>query len=105
MADGTDESRRRVDAALPVLWRHAAELFEDDAVDEQAVSLGLGPRWSDLEAGWSAEMGELFGDCGLAMPAASAFRSTGKRGVHSEHMGYVLAEMQQLQRAYPGGVW
>ena len=105
LADGTDESRRRVDAALPVLWRHAAELFEDDAVDEQAVSLGLGPRWSDLEAGWSAEMSELFGDCGLAMPAASAFRSTGKRGVHSEHMGYVLAEMQQLQRAYPGGVW
>ena len=41
----------------------------------------------------------------LAMPAESAFMSTGKRGVHSEHMGYILAEMQHLQRAYPGGVW
>ena len=42
---------------------------------------------------------------GLAMPKEAAFRSTGKHGVHSEHMGYILAEMQHLQRTFPGGVW
>ncbi len=105
LADGTDESRRRIEAALPVLWRHAPELFDADAVDEQAAAAGIGPRWSELEADWQAEMAALFAECGLSAPPASAFRSTGKRGVHSEHMGYILAEMQHLQRAYPGGVW
>ena len=47
----------------------------------------------------------MLGEAKLPMPADAAFRSTGKRGVHSEHMGYILAEMQYLQRAYPGGVW
>ena len=50
-------------------------------------------------------MGEIFAEAGLALPAAVPFLSTGKRGVHSEHMGFILAEMQQLQRSYPGGVW
>jgi len=105
LADGTDESRRRIEAALPTLWRHAPELFERDAVDEQAAQAGLGPRWSDLEPRWRAEMDELFTEARLVVPAESAFRSGGKRGVHSEHMGYILAEMQHLQRSYPGGAW
>jgi ring-1,2-phenylacetyl-CoA epoxidase subunit PaaC len=50
-------------------------------------------------------VGAVLAEAGLAPPAASAFRSTGKQGVHTEHMGFILAEMQQLQRAYPGGVW
>ena len=52
-----------------------------------------------------ARLQALFDEARLTMPADMAFRSTGKRGVHSEHMGYILAEMQHLQRAYPGGVW
>jgi ring-1,2-phenylacetyl-CoA epoxidase subunit PaaC len=50
-------------------------------------------------------MKSILDEAGLAMPAEAAFRSTGKRGIHSEHMGYILTEMQYLQRAYPGGVW
>jgi ring-1,2-phenylacetyl-CoA epoxidase subunit PaaC len=50
-------------------------------------------------------MSEILGEAMLAIPAESTFRSTGKRGLHSEHMGYLLAEMQHLQRAYPGGAW
>jgi ring-1,2-phenylacetyl-CoA epoxidase subunit PaaC len=50
-------------------------------------------------------MHPLLGDAGIELPKETAFRSTGKRGVHSEHMGFMLAEMQHLQRAYPGGVW
>jgi len=105
LGDGTDESARRLRAALDALWRYGAELFDSDAVDVAAAANGLGPRWADLREPWLAEMRELFDEAKLAMPADSAFRSTGKTGVHSEHMGYILADLQFLQRAYPGGAW
>jgi len=105
LADGTAESRRRIDAALAELWRFGAELFESDAVDTAAHAAGLGPRFADLREPWLAEITAVFDEAGLAIPAESGFRSTGTRGVHSEHMGFILAEMQHLQRTYPGGVW
>jgi len=105
LSDGTEESRRRTEAALALVWPYSAELFEDDAVDAAAQASALGPAGSSLREPWLAEMAEILGETHLAMPRESAFRSTGKRGVHSEHMGYILAEMQYLQRAYPGGAW
>lgn len=105
LGDGTDESQRRSQAALDALWRFTPELFETDAVDEAAAASGLGPRWADVQADWAAEVGEVLAEAGLKTPAETAFRSTGKRGVHTEHMGFILAEMQQLQRTYPGGAW
>ena len=105
LGDGTDESRRRTEAALRQLWRYVPELLEGDAIDEQAAASGLGPNWSELREPWLAEMRALLEAASLPMPTDAAFRSTGKRGVHSEHMGHLLAEMQYLQRAYPGGVW
>ncbi|MGI9026792.1 MAG: 1,2-phenylacetyl-CoA epoxidase subunit PaaC [Burkholderiaceae bacterium] len=109
LADGTAESLRRIEAARDRLWIYTAELFESDAVDEQAEASGLGPRWSSLREAWLAEMTALFDEAHLEMSKdtaeASKFRSTGKIGKHSEHMGFILTEMQYLQRAYPGGVW
>jgi ring-1,2-phenylacetyl-CoA epoxidase subunit PaaC len=105
LGDGTEESRRRCEAALATLWLYTPELFEDDAVDAAAAAAQLGPAWSQLQEPWLAEMSEILGEAMLAIPAESTFRSTGKRGLHSEHMGYLLAEMQHLQRAYPGGAW
>lgn len=105
LADGTAESRQRIEAALGQLWRYTAELFESDSVDAQAAATGLGPSWAELREPWHAEMGELLREAQLTPPADSAFRSTGKRGVHSEYLGHMLTEMQYLQRAYPGGVW
>ena len=105
LGDGTEESRRRSEAALATLWLYTPELFEDDAVDAAATAAGLGPAWSQLHEPWLAEMDEVLGEAKLAVPPAPTFRSTGKRGLHSEHMGYLLAEMQYLQRAYPGGAW
>ncbi|KZK29987.1 phenylacetic acid degradation protein [Delftia sp. GW456-R20] len=105
LGDGTEESRQRIEAALAQLWRYAAELFTDDATDAAARASGLGPAWSELREPWQAEMAALLQEATLDMPAESAFRSTGRNGVHSEHMGFILAEMQHLQRAYPGGVW
>jgi ring-1,2-phenylacetyl-CoA epoxidase subunit PaaC len=105
LAQGTDESLQRVNQALGDLWPYASELFADDRIDEAAAQSGLGPRWGELKDGWLAEVKAILDDAGLAMPAATPFVSTGKTGVHSEHMGYILTEMQYLQRAYPGGVW
>ena len=105
LGDGTDESRSRMQAALAQLWRYVPELFAADAIDQEARASGLGPAWSELREAWFAEMVPVLEEATLAMPAESAFMSTGKRGVHSEHMGYILAEMQYLQRAYPGGAW
>jgi len=105
LGDGTDESARRLRAALDTLWRYSPELFESDDVDSWAAANGIGPRWDTLREPWRSEMKALFDEARLPMPADTAFRSTGKRGVHSEHMGYILTDMQYLQRAYPGGAW
>jgi ring-1,2-phenylacetyl-CoA epoxidase subunit PaaC len=105
LGDGTDESRRRCEVALARLWLYMPELFEDDAVDVAARESSLGPAGSELRGPWLAEMSEILAEAKLDMPKETAFRSTGKRGVHSEHMGYILAQMQYLQRAYPGGAW
>lgn len=106
LGDGTAESGRRMQEALERLAPYIAELFETDAVDEAAHASALGPRWGDLRAQWTDEMQQILQAADMALPQAeSAFRSTGKQGRHSEHMGFILAEMQYLQRAYPGGAW
>ena len=105
LGDGTAESRRRTETALNTLWRYTPEWFAADAVDEAAHASGLGPRWSDVQPEWRDEMAQILASASLAIPQDSAFRSTGKQGVHREHMGFILAEMQHLQRSFPGGVW
>lgn len=105
LGDGTEESARRMAAAVDTLWRYSTELFDADAIDEAAAASGLGPRWSDLRDDWQSVMHPLLAEAGLALPKPSAFLSTGKRGVHSEHMGFLLADLQTLQRTFPGGVW
>jgi ring-1,2-phenylacetyl-CoA epoxidase subunit PaaC len=105
LAQGTDESRSRTERALADVWRFHAELFAPDEVDAKVSEAGWGPRWSELRDAWLAEMQQILDEAQLQAPATVPFLSTGKTGTHSEHMGFLLAEMQHLQRAYPGGVW
>ncbi len=105
LGDGNAESTARMGAALEWLWPYVAEIFESDAVDERAAKARIGPRWADLRDEWRARFEGVIVAAGLALPADRLFRSTGKTGRHSEHLGYILAEMQYLQRAFPGGVW
>ena len=105
LGDGTPESTRRVRAALAELWRYVPEMFDIDAIDQASHAAGLGPLWSALQPAWQQEMTAILGEAGQQLPADSAFRSHGKRGQHSEHMGFILTDMQYLQRAFPGGVW
>jgi len=105
LGDGTDESARRMRQAVERLWPYTAELFETDAVDTAAAEAGLGPLRVALKPDWDAIVAPVLAEAGLAVPSTGAFRSTGSRGLHSEHMGYLLAEMQTLQRSFPGGQW
>ncbi len=105
LADGTAESRRRMNAALAELWRFVPEMFAVDDVDAAAVASGLGPARSALRQAWGAEMAAVFDAAELTPPPAGPWVSTGTLGVHSEHMGGLLAEMQHLQRSFPGGAW
>jgi predicted ABC-type transport system involved in lysophospholipase L1 biosynthesis ATPase subunit len=99
------ERRQRAQAALERALSYPDELFVDDELDARAAATGLGPQRSALREAWQAEVWAVLDEATLALPAASKFVSTGSRGVHSEHMGFILAEMQHLQRAFPGGVW
>jgi ring-1,2-phenylacetyl-CoA epoxidase subunit PaaC len=105
LGDGTDESAQRLRDALALLWPYFAEMFESDEVDAFAAESGLGPRRSELREAWVTEMLPLLAASRLTPPAERAFRSTGTQGRHSEHMGYILAEMQHLQRTFPGAAW
>ena len=105
LGDGSAESARRMRTAVARAWPFVGELFDDDAVDAAAHASGLGPRMSVLRVDWNIDIAAVFASADLAVPADSAFRSQGRQGRHSEHMGHLLAPMQQLQRAHPGGAW
>ena len=105
LGDGTEESARRLRSALDQAWPYTHEMFLRDAVDAEAEACGLGPARDALAADWQREVGAVFNEANLALPATTPFASTGSLGQHSEYMGFILAEMQSLQRSFPGGVW
>lgn len=105
LGDGSEESTRRMNAALAQLWPYVGELFAADEVDAGAEAGGLGPSWATLKPEWDAAIDEVLAEARLARPKDTPHVYEGRRGVHSEHMGHMLATMQSLQRAYPGGVW
>jgi ring-1,2-phenylacetyl-CoA epoxidase subunit PaaC len=102
LGDGSEESTARMKAALTTLWPYFNELFEADEIDG---GQSLGPGWNELHEGWHARFAALLQAAGLPVPGPSKYQSRGRNGVHSEHMGPLLAQMQVLQRAYPGGRW
>lgn len=105
LGDGTPESHARVERALGVLWPFTNELFVDDDTDRAVAEAGIGVLPSSLEAAWSARVDETLARATLARPAAAHYVWYGKQGRHSEHLGYLLAEMQSLHRAHPGAAW
>lgn len=105
LGDGTEESHRRVQDALNELWRFTTELFAADEVDEALVAAGVAPELAALQGRWSARIDEVLKEAALVRPAAVPYQWHGKRGVHTEHLGHMLAEMQHLQRTYPGAQW
>ncbi len=105
LGDGTDVSHARMQRALDHLLPYMNECFAVDPVEQEAAAQGVGVRTADLRDAWEAMVTATLDDATLRRPAPSAFMSTGKQGVHSEHMSYLLAEMQGLARAHPGAQW
>jgi ring-1,2-phenylacetyl-CoA epoxidase subunit PaaC len=105
LGDGTDESHARVQSALERLWPYTVELFAEDAVDRAMTELGIAPDLSEIHVAWNARVDEILAEATLKRPAERPHTWFGKRGEHSEHLGYLLTEMQYLPRAYPGAKW
>jgi ring-1,2-phenylacetyl-CoA epoxidase subunit PaaC len=105
LGDGTEESHGRMERALDELWRFTDELLTGDALDEEMAAAGIGPSLAALRPRWEERVGALLKEATLKPPAASKYPWHGKRGVHTEHLGHLLAEMQHLPRTFPGATW
>jgi ring-1,2-phenylacetyl-CoA epoxidase subunit PaaC len=91
--------------ALEDFWTYTGELFVTDEGDEALAAAGVAPAPANLKPNWDALVQGVLADATLKAPAGSYVHKGGKRGVHTEHLGHILAEMQFLQRAYPGAAW
>lgn len=105
LGDGTEVSRQKTQAALDYLWPYTAELFAPNPTDDAVAAAGVGPAWSEIEGDWEAMVLPVLAEATLVVPARTPFKSYGKFGRHSEHMGHLLATMQYMQRTYPGASW
>jgi ring-1,2-phenylacetyl-CoA epoxidase subunit PaaC len=106
LGDGTDVSHRKMQDALDELWTYAGEMFIYDDVDQAMVAQGVAPAAASMRADFLAHVAEVLDEATLAMPPLDAYvQRGGKQGRHTERLGYILAEMQFLQRAYPGVEW
>ena len=103
--DGTEESHRRAQEALDALWTYTGDLFTQDEVHKAMVKAGIAPDLQTIKAGFDATVDKVLDEATLKRPADGYMQSGGRAGKHSEHLGYILAEMQYLQRAYPGAEW
>ena len=105
LGDGTKESNCRAQRALDELWPYTAELFESDPVQEQMEAQGIAPATASLRAAWLHTVEPPLRSAQLTIPGNTWPQTGGRQGMHSEHMGFLLAEMQFVQRAYPGQAW
>lgn len=105
LGDGTEESHERMQHAIDDLWSYTGELFEVDEVESSLIAGGVAPDLAKLIEPWRTTVGDTLRQATLAMPQAAWMHTGGKKGVHSEGLGYILADMQFLQRAYPEASW
>jgi ring-1,2-phenylacetyl-CoA epoxidase subunit PaaC len=100
LGDGTEESRSRILSALASIWTFTGEMFMPESFETAS-----GIVVTDLETAWKEKIKTSFAEANIDAPENTFMRSGGKKGIHSEHLGFILAEMQYLQRSYPGCEW
>ena len=105
LGDGTNESHDRMQTALNALWRFTGELHTSDALDSLMQEDGVAPDLTKVGAAFQSDLDKVIPLAMLKIPENALMRSGGKSGIHSEVMGPLLAEMQHLQRSYPGASW
>jgi ring-1,2-phenylacetyl-CoA epoxidase subunit PaaC len=105
LGDGTDESHGRVQGSVDALWQYTGELFAADDIDRAFAEAFGGPDLEAIHDSWRKSIAAILKEATLTMPEDGWMASGGKNGRHSEHLGYLVAEMQYLQRAHPGATW
>ena len=105
LGDGTAESHVRTQDALERLWPFTGEMFEVDPVERALIADGVAVNPTLVKAAWEDTLADVITQATLTRPRDGWMQSGGRSGRHSEHLGHLLAEMQFLQRAYPGATW
>ncbi|MDD2610618.1 MAG: phenylacetate-CoA oxygenase subunit PaaC [Giesbergeria sp.] len=105
LGDGTDESHARVQAALDHLMPYTQEFWIDSSIESAAVAAGVGVHVASLRAQWDALVDDALAQATLKRSSADGYVTQGKNGLHSEHLGFLLTEMQSLARAHPNATW
>jgi ring-1,2-phenylacetyl-CoA epoxidase subunit PaaC len=105
LGDGTEESHRRLQAAVEAVWPYTAELFEADGLTDELVAAGVAADPVAMQPPWAAYLTTVLEKATLSVPVAVPAVTGGRRGIHTEQMGYLLAEMQHLARSHPGASW
>ncbi len=105
LGDGTEESHQRILNAVDQLWMYVDELFINAGYETELSKENISVDVSALKNLWYQKTGEIFSEATLKIPQNVFPQAGGKEGVHTERLGYILAEMQFLQRAYPNSIW
>lgn len=105
LGDGTEESHNRIQESLNTIWRYSAELFYMDEVESTLIADNIIPDLSPLKSEWKKYVDRVLEEATLTIPDNNWEQQGGRKGLHSEHLGYILTELQYVQRAYPGMEW
>jgi ring-1,2-phenylacetyl-CoA epoxidase subunit PaaC len=105
LGDGTDESHERIQEAIDQLWQFTEELFERTDADHAMISQGIGVDVSQFKSAYYHNVAEVLSEATLKTPVLEFFQKGGKIGRHSEHMGYILTDLQYMQRTFPNMTW
>jgi ring-1,2-phenylacetyl-CoA epoxidase subunit PaaC len=105
LGDGTDESHQRAQAALEAIWPYTAELFETDELTDALLAEGVAADPEAMRPPWHAYLTTVLENATLSVPETAPVVTGGRRGIHTEQMGFLLAEMQHLARSHPGAKW
>lgn len=105
LGDGTEESHQKIQTAINDLWTYTDELFHQTEADKAMVEEGIGVDVTKLKATYYQKVNEILEEATLKIPESKYFQKGGKQGIHTEHMGYLLTELQYMQRTYPNMEW
>ncbi|MCB0847498.1 MAG: phenylacetate-CoA oxygenase subunit PaaC, partial [Bacteroidetes bacterium] len=105
LGDGTEESHRRMQAAIDYLWPYAGELFKETELEAEMKENEIGADLAVVKQSWSETIAITLHDATIQMPENAFIQSGGKKGIHSEHLGFILADLQFMQRTYPNMTW
>ncbi len=105
LGDGTDISHNKIQSAIDALWDFTHEMFMPSQAEETLIEIGIAPDLSQIKTNWNKKVTEVLNMATIQIPEQTFAQKGGKQGIHSEYLGYILTDMQYLQRSYPGLDW